>query len=164
MSIITAWELMPAMKAAIQADSWLGDIANVPTVKYGHSGVFDVETLPCPAIVLAPQDERNPYPPVSRNAQKLIRIMVHAYTEHYGEEVGLVGDDYTVGVMEIINKLEVLFDNERLSSYLASPYTNSVARSYALDKTYPDPTNTNYIGLNEARLMVEYLTINPALA
>lgn len=160
--LVTATDIIPAMKLAMQADAWLGVKANVPTIVCGHSGTFDADTLPKPSVVFAPETERNPYPPVSRNAQKLIRITIHAYTMYFGTETGMVGDARSVGVMPLIDILELLFDDNLLSGHMGER-EGWIVRAHALDKVYPGPLDMNY-GLNEARLTVEYLTVNPALA
>jgi len=163
MTILTATELISAMRSAMQADAWLGLASNLPTIVVGHSGTFDADTLPKPSVVLAPAEETNPYPPVSRNAQKLIRITAHAYTMHFGAELGMIGDAYTVGVMPLIDRLESFFDDNLLAAYLGT-YAGHVKRAHVLSKSYPDVLSLIYEGLNEARLTIEYLTINSYLA
>lgn len=160
--IITAAHIIPAMRTALRADTYFSSLSTVPTIVCGHSGTFDEENLPKPAVVLAPESERNPYPPVTRNAQKLVRVTVHAYTQFFGAEIGMLGDSHALGVMELVDALETFFDDNTLAAYL-SEYAGWIARAHVLDKIYPDPLNMNYVDLNEARLTVEYLTINPAL-
>jgi hypothetical protein len=162
MAIITAYHVITALRDAMRADSWLGDPETVPTIICSHSGTFDTENLPKPCIVLAPENERNPYPPVTRNAQKLVRVILHAYTQFYGMELGMIGDTYTTGLMPLLDHLEAFADDNLLGAYLGA-FTGWVARAHALEKIYPDPYNQNYPDLNEGRVVVEYLTINPAL-
>lgn len=154
----TATTILPAMRTAIRAATGL-DEQLVPTLVIGHSGTFDFGALPRPAIVLAPLREDNPYPPVSRNAQKKIAVNVHVYTDFFGLEVGMLGDAYALGVMPLIDTLETVLDDNLLDG--------CVIAAHVVGKEYPLPADMNYvaaeIGLNEARLMVIYQTIDPAL-
>jgi len=158
--MITATDILPAMRDAIREHPTLAlTSAVVPTIVIGHSGTFDFDTLPRPAIVLAPLSERNPHPPVTRNAEKIITVIVYAYTDFFGSEFGMLGDTHTLGVMPLIDTLETILDDNLLEG--------AVLRAHALSKDYPLPADMTYIaqdvGLNEARLTVEYLTINSAL-
>jgi uncharacterized ubiquitin-like protein YukD len=155
-TLITSADIIPEVKIALRTDRVLnGDTilgltqADCPTIVQGHSGTFEYEVLPLPAIVLAPLDEDNPRYPVTRNGEKIIQIMVHAYAENFASEEGLTD------VMTVINRAELLLDDNRLTD-------NLVARSWTKTKSYPLPPDMNYVGLNEARLLVEFLTINAA--
>lgn len=154
--MITATHILPAMRDAIRAHF---DARAVPTIVIGHSGTFEFDALPRPAIVLAPLSEQNPRPPVTRNGEKLIPIVVYCYTDFFGREIGMMGDDYTLGVMPLVDALEALLDNNLLGAL--------VTRANVTGKDYPLPPDMNYVaadvGLNEARLTVEYLTIDAAL-
>jgi len=147
------------MKSVIQADDWFS--AKMKTVIIGPFGIFDVEHLLRPAIVLSSVEEQNPQRPVSRNAMKLITVELYGYTEYFGEEKGVIGDNYTVGVSQIANRLELLFDDNLLRDELPAAYQGWIARAHVTSKLSPDAVTTRYIGLNEKRVRVEYMTINP---
>lgn len=154
--MVTGIALAQAMQAAALADSWLGQKTNVYTLTRGHSGTFDAEALRGKGVVIAPDTERNPFPPVSRNAQKIIRVTVYAYAKDFQTPAGLdaVGD--------LIDRCESFFDNNLLTGFLGD-YEGWLRKAHALDKLYPPPQDLNYF-LNEARLTLEYLSLNPALA
>ena len=158
--MITATDILPAMRDAIRAHPTLAlSLSAVPTIVIGHSGTFAFDTLPRPAIVLAPLREDNPRLPVTRNGEKIIPVIVYAYTDFFGQEIGMLGDDYTLGVMPLIDTLELILDQNLLGG--------TVIRANATGKEYPLPADMNYvaqdIGLNEARLAIEYFTIDSSL-
>lgn len=150
----TATDILPDIRTALRADANFS-AAIVPTIVIGHSGTFDFNSLPRPAIVLAPLNERNPFPPVTRNGQKLIQIVAYVYTDFFGQEIGMLGDAYTVGVMPLADQLEAFLDDNLLAGL--------VVQANVSGKDYPLPADMTYdaidVGMNEVRVSIVYQTL-----
>lgn len=157
--MITFQQILPAMVLALQHDDFFGNRQIIPTIRYAHSGVFEFQTQPTPAIILAPGSETNPRRPVTKNGEKLLQVTAHIYTQEFWNGRGLMGDAVAQGVIPLADLLEIFFDSNLLSDKIT--HVNLVVNALVLGKEFPKPQDMNFIGINEARVLIEYFTINP---
>lgn len=141
-------QLLQAIKTAIQQDLTLREYVDPQFVICAQSGIFPKD-MPKPNIVISPDTEALQAATMSNDVKRTITVTIYGYTEAYGEEIGLIGDDGACkGVVDIGNDLEVLLDNNKLGGLVQS--------AEVLQKTFPIPPQQWYYGLNEVRVQVRY--------
>lgn len=139
-------DVLLAMKQAVLDDETLSGV--IKHVLCAQGGAFP-SGAPKPVVVISPDTEAIEYARMTNDLERTLSIVIYAYAEAYGQEIGLFGidDSQVVGVVEIGDAIENLFMHNRLDGL--------VRDMKVLRKTFPIPPVQWNRGLNEVRVQLE---------
>ena len=146
-------DILAGMRTVLQADATLMALVT-NRIAIAVNGLIPAEWLTKHAICLAPERVNVLTYPAGMTNHRSIIVTVYCYTEHFGEEVGLMGNPSFAGLLALEQAvLNVLFPNNYTE---VNDLSGQVCAGFWQGTIYPEAHLRNFEGLNEARIMIEY--------